>query len=109
MLNRSSYLSDIHITPPRIPNANASRSHPTRRPKNTWSENAKTRNPSSPVCYIILLQRSHNFTFSASSLNCAAFLSLSYLADVSPLHMVPSNESQNVKKGWEKLVLIPQL
>lgn len=47
--------------------------------------------------------------FSASILNSAAFRLRSYRAVVSPLHIVPSKRSQNVKKGCEKFVLMPQL
>ena len=47
---------------------------------------------------------------SVSAFFCAAIFAFSYLALTSPpVHLVPKNRSQNVKNGWLKFVLIPQL
>ena len=52
---------------------------------------------------------SYHNVFSALSLAAAALRARSYFTLVSPVHIVPRNRSQNVKKGCEKLVLMPQL
>ena len=108
-IGRSRRLSSLCIVQP-APNA-----RPFIQPHNTTSLECKGGPLSFPLYYTSPPSYYHDSsgagtsTFSASNLNCAAFLDRSYRADVSPFHTVPSNRSQNVKNGCEKFVLIPQL
>lgn len=85
------------------------KAYPVAKPKKKIPKIIQSKNPHIKECDILLVSHGVSAHFSAATASSAFFLERSYFKEVSPLNMVPNSLSQMVKKGWEKLDLIPQL